>query len=412
MQSLLETMQEEFKEALTRAPISRHYKLPEAKNVIKMALGMRRSGKTHFLYQTAREQLAKGVPAERLLYINLADDRLMSHDHSLGQLIEAWYSLYPENLNERCYLFLDEVQTVEVWPLVLRRLLDTKQVEIYVTGSSAKLLSSEIAASLRERSFSIEILPYSYEEFLLANRLEKPEKLLGKKTLDYQRAALQSYLRIGGFPGIQEKSLSQRLEALQAYVETVIFRDMVERHLISNVALLKYFIHFLLKSAALPFSVNKFYHYTKSRGFKVGKDTLHAYLSHLEEAFLVFTVPIFTESLRKSETSPKKIYAVDCGLISAHTLNPNLSKLFENQVYLDLRRQGKKVFYYQTSNCEVDFVTEDNWGRRELIQVVFDPEVLERKSRALELAERELGIPGKLLDFKTYISESHSATMS
>lgn len=411
MERLLEAMQGEFKEGLSIAPIFRRYQWPETKNAIKIALGMRRSGKTSLLYQMAREKLAQGVPLERFLYLNFADDRLLPLDHSMGQLIEKWYSLYPENLKGCCYLFLDEVQNVEVWPLVLRRLLDTKEVEIYVTATSANLLTSEIAAALKSRSFSIEILPYSYEEHLLANQLEKPTKPFGKKVLDYHRAALQGYLRKGGFPGIQTKTAQERIEALQSYVEMVIFRDIVKRHQISNISLLKFFIHFLLKCAAEPFSINKFYHYTKAQGFKVGKDTLHAYLAYLEEAFLIFTVPIFTDSQRKSETTAKKIYVVDSGLIAANTYQlENLSRLFENQVYLDLRRQGKKIFYYPT----VDFITEDNWGRQELIQTCFDEsgENAERKKRLLEKAERELGIPGRLLDFNAYLSESHSAMIS
>ena len=166
MQDILPTLQEEFRGALaqTKGQItSRQYKFPEAKNVIKVAVGMRRSGKTYFLYQTVRELLAKEIPLDRILYINFEDDRLLPIDHkAMGQMIDSWYTLYPANHNHCCYLFLDEVQNVEGWPVVLRRILDTKNIQIYVTGSSAKLLSKEIATSLRGRSLAIEILPYSY----------------------------------------------------------------------------------------------------------------------------------------------------------------------------------------------------------------------------------------------------------
>jgi len=414
MQDILQTLQEEFRAALalTASSTPRHYSFPEAKNVIKVAVGMRRSGKTYFLFQTIRTLLAENLPIDHVLYINFEDDRILPLDHkAMGQMIDSWYTLYPDNHNHCCYLFLDEVQNVEGWPLVLRRLLDTKNIQIYVTGSSAKLLSKEIATSLRGRSLAIEILPYSYPEYLHTHHLELPSKPFGKKMLDHQRSYLLDYFQMGGFPGVQSMSLNERLETLQNYVETVVFRDIVERHQVSNVALLKYFINFLLKNISSPFSINKFYNDIKSQGHKVGKDTLHSYLAYLEDAFLIFTVPIFTESLRRTQTTPKKIYAIDNGLIGANTFNlsPNMGKFLENQVYLDLRRQKKKIFYYLTSDgYEIDFVTQDDQGKHEIIQVAWetdDPLTLKREERALRQAENELGFPGKLIDWKTYLRQ-------
>lgn len=143
----------------------------------------------------------------------------------------------------------------------------------------------------------------------------------------------------------------------------------------------------------------------------MGKDTLYAYLTYLEDAFLVFAVPIFTESLRHMQTTPKKIYAIDNGLILANTFNlsENLGKLLENQVHLDLRREGKKIFYYHTSDgYEVDFITQDSQGKYEMIQVVWDihdQDALERETRALRQAEQELGFSGKILDYTHYLRQ-------
>jgi predicted AAA+ superfamily ATPase len=412
MPSILETLQEEFRStlSLTEKSTPRAYRFPEAKNLIKVAVGMRRSGKTYFLFQTIRELISESVALEHILYLNFEDDRILPMDYkSMGQLIDAWYTLYPENHDRCCYLFLDEVQNVEGWPLVLRRLLDTKNIQIYVTGSSAKLLSKEIATSLRGRSLSIEILPYSYLEYLTNHHYELPSKPFGQKALDYHRSYLLQYFHTGGFPGIQSMIQNEKLETLQNYVETVIFRDVIERHQISNTSLMKYLLAFLLKNVATPFSINKFYKDIKSQGHKVSKDTLYSYLDYLEDAFLIFTVPIFTESLRHRQTTPKKIYAIDNGLILANTFNfsDNLGKLLENQVYLDLRREGKKIFYYHTSDgYEIDFITQDSEGNYEMIQVVWDaddPKTLEREMRALRQAEEELGFPGRLLDYTSYL---------
>lgn len=412
MLPILQTIQEEFHLALslTEKSTPRSYKFPEAKNMIKVAVGMRRSGKTYFLFQTIRELLSKNASLERILYLNFEDDRILPMDHkTMGQMIDAWYTLYPENHDHCCYLFLDEVQNVEGWPLVLRRMLDTKNIQIYVTGSSAKLLSKEIATSLRGRSLSIEILPYNYLEYLTAHHQELPSKPFGQRALDHHRSYLLKYFQTGGFPAIQPMLPNEQLETLQNYVETVIFRDVIERYKINNIALMKYFINFLLKNIASPFSINKFYNDIKSQGHKVGKDTLYSYLTYLEDAFLVFSVPLFTESLRHMETRPKKIYAIDNGLVLANTFNlsENLGKLLENQVYLDLRREGKKIFYYHTADgYEVDFITQDSQGQYEMIQVVWDindQETLDRETRALRQAEQELGFPGKVVDYTHYL---------
>lgn len=412
MQNTVQTLQEEFHETLeqTKNSTPRNYRFPEAQSLIKVAIGMRRSGKTYFLFQTIRELLAGGLPIDRVLYINFEDDRILPLDYkAMGQMVDTWYTLYPANHDHCCHLFLDEVQNVPGWPLVLRRLLDTKNIQIYVTGSSAKLLSTEIATSLRGRSLAIEILPYSYAEYLLFHQLPLPSKSLSRKSLDKQRSHLLSFFRIGGFPGVQVMPPNEQLQTLQNYVETVIFRDVIERYQISNLVLFKYLIHSLLKNIAAPFSINKFYKDIKSQGYKVAKDTLYSYLSYLEDAFLVFTVPILTESLRRLQTTPKKIYAIDNGLAGANTfyLSENLGKLLENQVYLDLRRQGKKIFYYITSDgYEVDFVTLDKQGKYELIQVVWefdDPLTRQREERALQQAESELGFPGKIIDWMAYL---------
>lgn len=417
MNNLLKTLIEEFRETLknTQKSTRRIYSFPTAENMIKVAVGMRRSGKTYFLYQTIRDLVDTKIDLDQILFFNFEDDRMLPMDaKGMGKMIDDWYSLFPENHHKTSYLFLDEVQNIEGWSLVLRRLFDTKKLQIYITGSSAKLLSKEIATSLRGRSLAIEILPFSFCEYLETHDLKLPKGPLGKQSLDYYRKILLQYFERGGFPGVQKMVSNERLEALQGYIETVIFRDIIERHQIKNIALLKYFIQFLLKNVSSSFSINKFYNDIKSQGYKVGKDTLHTYLSYLEDVFLVFTVPIFTESLRKLQTTPKKIYGIDNGLMGANSFNfsDNYGKLFENLVYLDLRREKKEIFYYMTKEgYEIDFVTRDRKGSYEILQVVWDKEdakTLERELRGLEAAKKELGFPGRIIDTESYINEKFS----
>jgi predicted AAA+ superfamily ATPase len=291
----------------------------------------------------------------------------------------------------------------------VRRFFDSKNVQIYLTGSSAKLLSTEIATSLRGRSIATEILPFSFMEFMKAQQIAPLPSPLGKKSLDIMRQHLLHYFQLGGFPAVQHFSSSEHRDTLQSYVETVIFRDIVERHKVINLSLLRYFINFLLKNVGAPFSIHKFYNDIKSQGYKIGKDTLYNYLEYIQDAYLLFTVPQFTESVRESQTTSKKIYTIDNGLLIANTFNvsSNYGKLFENLVYLDLRRQSKEVFYYKTkSGYEIDFIVKSKQEKFHMYQVVWDlndSATRQREERALTEAEKELGIPGTLLDYPTYL---------
>ncbi len=414
MSNLLETLLEESFAILSavRNSVPRQYQFPQADNIIKVAIGMRRSGKTYFLYQTINALLDQGILKEQVLFINFEDDRLSPMNaKTMGALLDEFYSLYPENHQRRCYIFLDEIQNVEDWHLTVRRYFDKKNVALYLSGSSAKLLSTEINTNLRGRSLAIEILPFSFTEYLTAHGVKSTEGPFGQAAFDQRKQQLLQYLSVGGFPAVQNMPPFEWREMLQNYIDVTILRDIIERYDVSNINLLKYLTTTLLKNTAAPFSINKFYNDTKSQGYKVGKDTVHAYLRYLQDAFLIFVIPFYSTSEREKETRPKKIYAIDFGLINAVGVNPEESygKLFENLVYLDLRRQHKTVYFYQTKEgYEIDFVSVDPAGKKELIQVAYeitDPKTLEREKRALLSAEEELGIPGRILTVMEYLRE-------
>jgi len=412
MIDLLEILLEEAFDTVSQAQgsIVRQLSFPQTKDIIKVAIGMRRSGKTYFLYQTINQLLREGVPKQQILMINFEDDRLLPMTaKEMGALLDAFYTLYPENHEKCCYLFLDEVQNIPDWHLVVRRYFDSKNVQLYLTGSSAKLLSKEIATSLRGRSLSIEVWPYNFNEYLVAHNINPPTKPFGQKTFDMMRDQLLKYFSTGGFPAVQFMPKNEWRDTLQGYVDTVILKDIVERHNVSNIVLLKYLTTTLLKNAATTFSVNKFYNDIKSQGYKISKDTIHTYMEYIEDTFLAFTVPFYSESHRTKQNIPKKIYAVDNGLVNANSLGTNdiHNRFLENQVYLDLRRQGKDVYFYNTvDGFEVDFVSVDKDGSRELIQVTLnmdDPKTAEREQRALTQAEKELGIKGRIITLKDYL---------
>lgn len=413
MQKLLLELLEEFHDKINQFDGStwRQLNFPSMPNKIMVAVGMRRTGKTYFLLQTIKALLKKKTPISHILYLNFEDDRLypLTQD-KLSTLIDGFYKLYPENHNHICYLFLDEIQNIEQWPLVIRRYFDTKKTKIYLTGSSAKLLSKEIATSLRGRSIATEVWPFSFSEYLSAKQVAIKTKVIGKKTIDQLIPHFVNYLNEGGFPETVLLNSPDRIRILQDYVDVVIFRDIIERYNITNLVLIKYMVKIIIKNTGTSFSVNKFYNDLKSQGFTVGKTTIHDYLSYIEDAYVAFTVPLYSESIRKIQTNPKKIYAIDPGLVNAYTMGfaKNMGHLFENVIYLDLRRRGDEVYYYLTNNrYEVDFLTKDRLGKWHLYQVVWDyenKETLEREVRALKEAEKELNIKGQLITPESYLT--------
>lgn len=385
----------------------RHVALPSMERKATVVIGMRRSGKTFRLFQEMQQLVAAGVDRRDMLYVNFEDDRLPPADPQLpGRLLEAFYRLNPEARLRRAHLFFDEIQVVPEWQRFVRRVLDTERARVIVSGSSAKLLHTEVATELRGRGLTVEVFPFSFAEHLDAADVEhgEPERAGAVKRSSLAAASL-AYLAHGGFPEVQGMTLTERLQALQDYVEIVLVRDVVERHGITNVAAARAFARLLLQSAAQTFSVNKAYGDLKSRGLTVAKDTLHALLDHFQDAYLLFAVPVFHRSVRLQARNPRKVYPIDPGLAAAmsHVTATDLGARLENAVYLELRRrQGRllrgEVHYYLTaSGRRVDFVVGDVFEKRagRLVQVsasLADQPTRDRELRALQEAMAETGL--------------------
>jgi predicted AAA+ superfamily ATPase len=375
----------------------RSLSLPGLPGKADVVVGMRRSGKTWFLYQQIVDRLASGVDRGRLLYLNFEDERLLPLTASdLSLIPEAFYRRTPANREHLCWFYFDEIQNVPGWETFIRRLLDTEKIALVLTGSSARLLSREIATSLRGRSLSTEILPFSFAESLRHAGVSLPETWPPganlRSTLEHQ---LERYLENGGFPEVQGIPQDLRVRVLQEYVDVVIFRDVVERHGVDNLPALRYLERSLLASPASKFSVSKFFNDLKSQGMKVGKDTLYEYLAHLEDSFLLFTMTISSPSARVRQVNPRKCYPVDPALAAALSFRASgdVGHLLETAIYLELRRRSRSLAYVATrSGYEVDFLAEDPRGIRELIQVcadLDDPATRQRELRALEEAMTE-----------------------
>ena len=361
-------------------------------------IGMRRSGKTTFLHQVRRERLAAGMGRERLPFVNFEDEQLagLGADELLV-LIEEYYRRYPALRQQETVAFcLDEIQVVPGWERFVRRVLDSEKVELFLSGSSAALLSREVATAMRGRAWEVVIHPFSFEEALRHQGHpipERPDFLSARERSALEHASLD-YLCVGGFPEAQGLDDAVRLKLLSDYVDVAILRDVMERHGVSQVIALRWMVRHLLGNAAGKFSVEKFYSALRSQGFSISKDTVHELLGHLEDCFLVRTVWIEADSERKRMVNPRKAFPVDPGLISLfdRTGRANTGHALETAVLIELERRGLAVTYVRTpEGHEVDFLARSPTGEMELLQVASDatePSTAEREIRALEEAGR------------------------
>jgi len=362
-------------------------------------VGMRRAGKTTFLHQIRRSRLEQGIPRERLPQINFEDERLAGLTaNDLSTLVEEYYRRFPAWRGKETVTWcFDEIQVVPGWERFVRRLLDGEKAEVFLSGSSAALLSREIATALRGRAWEVVIFPFSFEEYLRHHRQELPARLdlLSANERSALQGALREYLVCGGFPEAQGLDAESRYRLLLDYVDVAILRDVVERHGVSNIVSLRWLVRHLLGNPGSLFSVEKFYAALKSQGLAVARDTLHQLLSHLEDCFLVRVAWVEGTSERRRMVNPRKVYPVDPGLIPVFDRSgrANLGHALETAVRIELERQGMEVRYVRTrEGFEVDFLALSPQGGEALIQVCFDlaeTGAEEREIRALLSAAKE-----------------------
>lgn len=364
-----------------------------------VCIGVRRSGKSTFMSQLMKKLQDSGISRQNILYLNFFDDRLhgLQHDN-LGVILEAYFSLYPEKKNaEKVYCFFDEIQVVPGWEPFVDRLLRMEKCEVYITGSSAQMLSREIATQMRGRALSWEMFPFSFREFLDYKGIESEGPLSTKKRLTIQKA-FEEYWEIGGFPEVAGLDRMLRIKTHQEYWGAMLFRDLVERHDISHPKAVTDLAHWLVDNTASLYSINNLTGYLKSLGHKAPKSAVSDYLEWFEDAYVLFTVRIFDASLARANTNPKKIYCVDHALVTSVSsgILVNSGHLLENLVFTALRRITPEVFYYKTkAGREVDFITGRKGSSRMLVQVcesLADQQTRKRETTAIAeaMSERKL----------------------
>lgn len=389
----------DFQEVHLETGVPRHLKIETVPNKATVCIGVRRSGKSTYLFQVIDRLLNEGVNRRNILYLNFFDDRLHNlKQEGLGLISEAYYSLFPEKKNtETVYCFFDEIQTVEGWEPFVDRMMRTEQCEVYLTGSSSQMLSREIATQMRGRALSWEIFPFSFREFLDYKGIDWAGPLSTKKRLTVQKA-FEEYWETGGFPEVAGLDRHMRIKIHQEYFHAVLFRDLVERHDVSHPKAVTDLAHRLIDNTASLYSINNLTGYLKSLGHKAPKSAVSDYLEWFEDAYFLFTVRIFDASLARSKTNPKKIFCVDHALVTsvASGILINAGHLLENLIFTALRRISSNIYYYKSKGgLEVDFVVQMRGRSRLLVQVcesLLEPLTRKREVVALSEAMVELGL--------------------
>jgi predicted AAA+ superfamily ATPase len=365
----------------------------EPRNIVAV-LGPRRAGKTSLLYYTISSYLKKGVPRRNILYIDFEHPRLKNlKAENLDSMLKSFYELSKPDPAFPIYLFLDEIQNVSDYGKWFRKRVNAR---FYISGSSSKLSSMNVAEELRGRSVEYLVYPLSFKEFLLFKGLgvQEPELLLyNQRKRGVILSAMREYLRYGGYPAVVlERDEREKVRLLRSYFSSVVVRDFAY----SNPALAEPFVKFLVQNYANLLSENRIYHYLRSLGFKVGKEKVLELFKTGIDSYFLFPLELFAKSERRRRLNLRKFYIVDTGYPTALGYEFSIGKAMENCVMLELRRREKEVFYWKeygkTLGKEVDFVVSKNGNPQELLQVTYTGEGMHlREVSALHAAREEMG---------------------
>ncbi|ASJ12941.1 ATP-binding protein [Thermococcus thioreducens] len=355
-------------------------------------IGPRRVGKTYLMRQIIEKLRSEGIPEENIAYVNLEDPRLVGT--SLEDLM-VLLEVLREMGGEKLHLFLDEVQVVDGWERFVRYLLDTGN-RVFVSGSSSKLLSKEIATQLRGRSIAVHVFPFSFGEFLRARGFAPKRYLSSAKKAELRRLLLE-YLEWGGYPEVVLNP-HLRIEILKGILDLTIYRDIVERWEVRNLSALRLLLKILARSSHL--TLTKAYSTMKSLGVSIGKGTLADYLEYLSDAFILHRLPPYVRSYKKAELLGFKPYLVDNGLLRITGVKDK-GRLLENLVMVELLRRGfepgEDLFYVPGDGWEVDFLAGD-----ELIQVSYEIHTLNRERELKALLNATKRVDAERLTVVTF----------
>jgi len=375
---------------------SREQKIPVATNKIVTVAGVRRSGKTYHIFNIMKQLMDLGVPSTNMLYLNFEDERLKLEKGELDLILQAFRELHPSQNLQDCYFFFDELQEVAGWEKFINRMYSTITKNIYITGSNSKLLSTEIATSLRGRTITYQVYPLSFREFVT---ITNPSPLNVYNSQDTAKlvALFNQFLYQGGFPEVVDKGKELREKILQEYFNVMLMKDLIERYKISQASIIKHFCKRVVAGSGGEFSVNKIYNELKSQGYKISKDSMYEYQDYVDNIYLARFIPKYTHSVVKSAMSQKKSYVIDQGFGVAldFKFTQDTGRLLETVIALELIKAGKQIAY-DSNGSECDFVVIEKDQVTQAIQVtqeLADEETKTREVKGLTTTCKKCNLP-------------------
>lgn len=349
--------------------------LPVNSGKIVTIPGVRRCGKSSRMEAVANTLLASGVSRERFLWVSFDDERFVRMDAGeLDVFMECYREMYPDIDMESVYVFFDEIQLIEDWEYFVMRLYKHYCKNIYINGSNATMLGSELKSALRGWPEEEETLPLSFKEYCGFNGIKTDSWLEADQAK--LRNAFAQYNNEGGFPEVVlTPNPLNKAKILQSYFDTMLLKDLAEHYKISNVEVLRYFLKRIMANLTKPTSLRAIHGDIKSRGLKVSKDDLYEWASHACDIFMFLRIPNYSRSLQKIENSQPKYYCIDNGLRDAVLLpqSDDDGKKLENTVFLELYRRRtpiERIFYYKGKG-ECDFVIQRGIEISSLVQVTW-----------------------------------------
>ena len=311
-------------------------------------VGLRRAGKSTLLYKIVQDLVASGVDWNQIIYINFEDERL---EEFTTKDFNDILTVQSELSNKEGWFFLDEVQNIDGWEKFARRMADSKE-HTFITGSNAKMLSSEIEERLGGRYLSKYITPYSFEEFLTAKKVDFSEKsVLGTKSSGLIKQALEEYFYFGGFP--ENLLYSDKRGYVSSIYQKILLGDIASRNNIRNTTGLRLLMKKIAETVKDEVSYSKLYNILKSIGVNISKDVVIDYIGYAKESYLIFAVKNYFSKFVDKETTPK-YYWNDNGLLNLF-LNKEEPRLLENLVAISLKNSYDEIFYLKSQNLDADF---------------------------------------------------------
>ncbi|BAL81689.1 ATP-binding protein [Caldisericum exile] len=311
--------------------------------------GVRRSGKTFILFN----QFLKHV--DKAIYIDFEDDRLNNFRmEDFEKLKSAAIELKPHLGSEKIHYYLDEIQNVKGFEKFVRRVVERENASVIVSGSLSKIRPEQISTTLRGRSWSIEILPFSFREYLKTQSIDFENIILIPEQRAILKRSFREFIAWGGFPEvILAKNEFEKKKILKEYFNAMFFKDLVEKYEMTNITLLELLLDKLFSSYSTRLSLTSIYKQYKDK-MPLSKDSLYDYYKKILESMLIFEVRKFSESSYKRARNPAKIYLVDVGL-AKDTTSQNIGKRMENVVFIELKRRGYDLYYFDEKR-ECDFI--------------------------------------------------------